>query len=99
MPGDTPEPKLPSWRAMHADTDPRIEAMQFRFYREAPAWRKCVMVGEMNKGMKLLALAGLQSRFPDASPVEIQRRPLFQGHPKTHFLHTSKCKIFSLKSP
>lgn len=59
---------------MHADTAPWAEAIQMQFFREAPAWRKLEMAGELNRGMLLLAESGLYGRYPQASPAEIRRR-------------------------
>ena len=36
--------------------------------------RKLAMVGEMNKTVKMLALAGIRSRYPNESPEKQQRR-------------------------
>ena len=65
---------LPSWRALHADTDAWAEEIQFKFFREAPAWRKLEIAGDLTKGMLQLAESGLRSRHPQASPAEIRRR-------------------------
>ena len=65
---------LPSWRAMHADTDPWAENLQLEFFRQAPAWRKLEMAGELTKGMLFLAESGLKSRHPRSSQAEIRRR-------------------------
>lgn len=64
---------LPSWRAMHADTALWAEELQFKFFREAPAWRKLEMAGELTRGMLVLAETGLKNRNPGASPQEVRR--------------------------
>lgn len=63
----------PTWREMNADTDPKIEELQFKLLREMPSWRKLEIVGEMNKAVLDLALLGLKERYPDASPDQIRR--------------------------
>ncbi len=50
------------------DTHPRMEALQIELLRNAPAWRKLEMVGQMNATVRLLALSGLKSRYPNDSP-------------------------------
>ena len=63
----------PTWREMNADTDPKIEALQFKLLREMPSWRKLEIVGDMNKAVRDLAQIGLRDRYPDASPDQIRR--------------------------
>lgn len=65
--------QLASWRALHADTDAWAEDIQFKFFREAPAWRKLELAGDLTKGMMQLAESGLRNRHPNASPTEIRR--------------------------
>ncbi len=57
------------------DSSPEVEAIQFRFFREAPAWRKLQMVAELNHAARELALSGIRQRYPDATAEE-QRRHL-----------------------
>jgi len=56
------------------DTHPRMEALQIELLRNAPAWRKLEMVGEMNATVRLLALSRLKSRFPNDSPEKLHRQ-------------------------
>ena len=65
---------LPTWREMNWDTTPEAEAVLFKLWREAPAWRKLEMMESLNQGARQLALMGLRQRFPDASPEEVRRR-------------------------
>ncbi len=58
---------------MHADTDPAVEQIVFKFCREAPAWRKLKMAGELTEAMLLLSKSGLRNRYPKASPEQIRR--------------------------
>lgn len=64
--------KLPTWREMHMDTSPEIEAMQFKFYRETPAWRKLQMMASLHQMARTLAMSGLQRRHPQATEAELQ---------------------------
>ena len=66
--------RLPSWREMNWDTTPETEAILFKLWREAPAWRKLEMMAGLNRTARQFALIGLRQRFPDASPQELHRR-------------------------
>ena len=59
---------------LSADTSPRIEQMQIERLRMMPAWRKLALVGEMNRAVRDLALAGLRQRHPYDTPAQRQRR-------------------------
>jgi len=65
---------LPSWRAMHMDTSPWAEELQLKFYRDAPAWRKLEVAGDLTRGLLILAEAGLKERYPKDSPAMLRRR-------------------------
>jgi hypothetical protein len=69
------EPKrLPSWREMNWDTTPEADAVLFKLWREAPAWRKLEIMEGLNRTARQLALMGLRQRFPDISPEELRRQ-------------------------
>jgi hypothetical protein len=59
---------------LSADTAPDIEAFQIQRLRQMPPWRKLELVGEMNRTVRTLALAGLRQRHPDDTPAQQQRR-------------------------
>ena len=59
---------------LSADTRPEAERVQIELLRQAPAWRKMQMVGELNQTVCALALSGLRQRFPNATPDELRRR-------------------------
>ena len=48
--------------------------MQIELLRQAPAWRKLEMVGQLNQTVRTLALSGLRQRHPEATPQELRRR-------------------------
>jgi hypothetical protein len=56
------------WTTLSSDTDPEAEKVQMEIYR------KIELVGEANETARQLALSGLQTRHPEPSPEEIQRR-------------------------
>jgi len=60
--------------ALFPDTRPEAEAVLIRLLREAPPWRKLEMVDQLNQAVKLLALAGLRQRYPDADESQLRRR-------------------------
>ena len=65
--------RLPTWRQMNADTSPEAEAVLFRLWRESPAWRKWELMEDLNRAARILALAGLRRRHPEATPDELRR--------------------------
>ena len=66
--------RLPTWREMNMDTSPEAEAVLFKLWREAPAWRKWELMEDLNRAARQLALIGLRERFPDATQEELRRR-------------------------
>jgi len=60
--------------SLYSDTDPKMEALQIRLWREAGPARKMEMVAELNSAARLLALSGLHSRYPQAGEAELRRR-------------------------
>ena len=65
--------RLPTWREMNRDTSPEAEAILLAYWRDAPAWEKWRRMAQLNHAARLLALAGLRRRYPDASESEIRR--------------------------
>lgn len=63
-----------SYPTLSRDTDPKAEAVQLEIYRQMPAWRKIELVGDAIETSRILALSGLQSRYPEAGEEEIRRR-------------------------
>jgi hypothetical protein len=59
---------------LSADTSPQVEQMQIKGLRQMPVWRKLALVGEMNRAVRDLALAGLRQRHPQDTPAQRQRR-------------------------
>jgi hypothetical protein len=56
------------------DTSPQVEQIQIERLRHMPVWRKLELVGEMNRAVRDLALAGLRQRHPNDSPAQRRRR-------------------------
>ena len=64
--------KLPTWRQMHMDTSPEIEAIQFKLYRETPGWRKIAMMSSLTETVRSLSLHRLRELHPQASEKELK---------------------------
>ncbi len=60
---------------LSSDTSPEAEQLQVQGLRQMPPWRKLALVGEMNRTVRALALAGLRQRYPDET-LAVQRRRL-----------------------
>lgn len=60
--------------ALYSDTDPKIEAMQIQLWRQATPTLKMNMLAELNSFARMLALAGLRSRYPQAGESELRRK-------------------------
>jgi hypothetical protein len=65
--------RLPTWRELNMDTSPEVDAMLCAFWREAPAVRKLKMMNQLNRTTRTLAVSGLRSRYPEASPELLRR--------------------------
>ena len=59
---------------MITDTHPKIEAHQVQLWRQAPAWRKAELLGQMYATVKQLTYQGLRQRHSAASEAELRRR-------------------------
>jgi hypothetical protein len=58
----------------YSDTHPKIEQMQIELWQQASPTRKMHMLAQLNASARLLALAGLRSRYPKATEIELRRR-------------------------
>jgi hypothetical protein len=59
---------------LSSDTHPKMEALQIQLWRQASPTRKMHMLAQLNASVHMLAMAGLRSRYPGASEVELRRR-------------------------
>lgn len=73
------------------DTRPKVEAVLIQMLREAPPWRKLEMVDQLNQSVKLLALIGLKTRYPDENETQLRRRlaDLLLGEELAHKVYGS----------
>jgi hypothetical protein len=58
--------------ALFSDTHPKMEALQIQLWRQASPTRKMNMLAQLNASARVLALAGLRSRFPQAGDGELR---------------------------
>jgi len=56
--------------ALALDTSSQVRKLQIALWAKASAVRKARMIDALCEDMRVLALAGLRVRFPDASPRE-----------------------------
>ena len=61
-------------RGLYSDTHPKMEALQIQLWRQASPTRKMNMLAQLNASVRIVALAGLRSRYPNASEAELSRR-------------------------
>lgn len=59
---------------LYSDTHPKMEALQIQLWRQAGPTRKMHMLAQLNASVRMLALAGLRSRYPHGSEAELRRR-------------------------
>ena len=59
---------------LYSDTHPKVEGLQIELWRQASPTRKMHMLAQLNTSVHILALAGLRSRYPNASETELCRR-------------------------
>jgi len=57
-----------------SDTSRTAERVLFDLARDAPAWRKVELMGELYETVRDLAMSGLRDRYPSSSDNELRRR-------------------------
>lgn len=57
---------------MFSDTHPKMEDLRVELLRRASPTKKMNMLAQLNASARMLALAGLRSRFPDANQAELR---------------------------
>ena len=64
------------------DTTKQAELAQIEIIRKMPAWKKFQLLEDANRTANELAIVGLRSRNPEATPVQIRRMlmDLLLGH-------------------
>jgi hypothetical protein len=58
----------------YSDTHPKMEALQTQLLRQASPTRKMNMLAQLNSSVRMLALTGLRSQYPQASEAELHRK-------------------------
>jgi hypothetical protein len=58
--------------SLYSDTHPKMEALQIQLWRQASPTQKMNMLAQLNASVRILALAGLRARYPQASEAELR---------------------------
>lgn len=66
----------PGYRTQSEDTSYEAEQLLFERWRTMDPGEKAELVGAASAGLRELALIGLEQRWPDASPAELELRGL-----------------------
>jgi hypothetical protein len=53
---------------------PEVEQLRINRLRQMPPWRKLVLLSEMNRMVRTLAMVGLRQRYPHESDAQHRRR-------------------------
>ncbi len=61
-------------RSRRSDTDSGAHRIHIELMKRAAGWRKLQLADQLHQSLRMLALAGLKARYPDASPEELRRR-------------------------
>jgi len=61
-------------RAEFSDTDEKAERLLVELARATPVWKKFQQVANATEACRAFAIAGIRSRYPDASNDEMKRR-------------------------
>lgn len=60
--------------APHADTHPKMQALQIQLLRQVSPTRKMEMLAQLYAAARLLTLSGLRLRYPQATEAELHRK-------------------------
>lgn len=60
--------------ALYSDTHPKMEALQIRLWQQASPTKKMNMLAQLNASVRMLALTGLRSQYPQATEAELRRK-------------------------
>jgi hypothetical protein len=55
------------------DTSPEAERFQIEHLQQMPVARRVELTGQMIETMYTLAMSGLRSRYPEATPLQLKR--------------------------
>jgi hypothetical protein len=62
----------PEVKSLARDTDRAAQAVQIEILRAMPAWRKLELLADCCESNRALLEAGLRSRFPEATDLEVR---------------------------
>ena len=61
-------------KSLSRDTSPETQDLIFEMLRSAPTSKKIALTFDLIQSTRLLVLAGLRRRFPNADEVELRRQ-------------------------
>lgn len=59
---------------LSSDTSPEAQKVRFEMMRKLPVWKRLALTCELIQATRLLMLADLRRRFPQAGEEELRRR-------------------------
>jgi len=59
---------------LFSDTHPKMESLYIELLRQANPTRKMNMLAQLNSAVRLLAITGLRSKYPQATENELRRK-------------------------
>lgn len=70
-------------KPLSSDTSPDAQRVMYQLLRDVPTGKKIELTFDLIETTRLLVLAGLRQRFPDADSDELQRRFISKLLPRT----------------
>ena len=61
-------------KPLSQDTSIDAQEVLFNLIRQSPVWKRLQMVADLNQTLRLLALADLRRRYPQATEEYLRRR-------------------------
>ncbi|MBI1760401.1 MAG: hypothetical protein HYR56_03100 [Acidobacteria bacterium] len=61
-------------KPLSTDTPPEIEKLLIEGYRQMPEWRKLHCIAELNAGLRMMQMAEIRRRHPQADERELKLR-------------------------
>ena len=61
-------------KPLSSDTTPEAQRMQFELIRSLPDWKRLSLAFELTQATRLLVLADIRARYPEAGDEELRKR-------------------------
>ena len=69
-------------QSLSSDTRPEAQRKHYEMMRSVPDWKRLALAFELTQATRLLILANLEYRFPEAGEGEIRRRFITRTLPR-----------------